>query len=422
MIGNPTTEHPLLVGLLIDVSGSMTSSISNNYGRTENRLQSFQNALGDLAEKAEKFSSGDERELLKLFAYGFGFGNILGAIFGEASSPPVRDILEGVSSGSSTIGIKKLATEWEKYKTHVEGLAIKMFGSTPMLEGANTVYRRFEEEVEKQDYCGKILFILSDGDPTDATPNEVMDSMNRLKNKETLVVSCYVTDHNITEPRRLYGGKQSGWPEGARLMFDLASIVPNGSSFHGFLKEHHWSIAEDARLFTQVNQSEVLKEFLQVLISPITNQKRRDNNTVFVSYSHKDSSWLERLEVHLKPLVRSGKIELWHDKRINAGQLWNPEIEKALARASVAVLLVSADFLASDFIVSEELPILLAKAEESGTKVIPIIIAPCRFKESALSRFQSSNIPSKPLSILPAQEAEIALVKVSRDVELCLQA
>ncbi|MCP4373512.1 MAG: TIR domain-containing protein [Deltaproteobacteria bacterium] len=420
MIENPTPERPLLVGLLIDVSGSMTSSIDNVSGQTENRLQSFQNALGDLAAKAQKLSSKDSGELLKLFAYGFGFGNLLGAIFGGASSPPVRDLLEGASSASSTVGINRLSKDWEQYKAHVEGLAIKMFGATPMLEGVDSVYKRFKKEERRQDYCGKILFILSDGDPTDATPNEVVASINKLKDADTLVVSCYVTDHNITEPRYLYGTTQPTWPQGANLMFDVASKVPKGTSFYSFLKEHHWAIEEEARLFTQINQSEVLKEFLEVLISPIVNQEKKNNKSVFVSYSHKDAHWLERLEIHLKPLVRSGQLELWHDQKIQSGHLWKSEIDKALDNSSVAILLISADFIASDFIASEELPILLEKAEKNGTKIIPVIVSPSRFEESALSCFQSSNQPNKPLSMLSKQEAEAALVKVSRDVESAL--
>lgn len=422
MFENPTPERPLLVGFLIDVSGSMASSISNNSGHTENRLQSFQNPLGELAQKAQALPTGNSDELLNIFAYGFGFGNLLGSIFGGASSPPVRDILEGVSSKTSTVGINELAKNWEKYKAHVEGLAIKMFGATPMLEGVETVYERFISEEKEHSYSGKILFILSDGDPTDAPTAEVISSLDRLKNKDILVVSCYVTDHNITEPRCLYGEEQSTWPDGANLMFNAASTVPDGTSFHDFLIEHHWTLDNNARLFTQINQSEVLREFLEVLISPIINQNKKENNKVFVSYSHKDAAWLERLEIHLKPLIRAEQLDLWHDQKILCGQQWKSEIDKSLENASVAIVLVSADFLSSDFIASEELPVLLEKAERKGTKIIPVVVAPSRFEESALSCFQSSNKASKPLSTLPQHEAEAALVKVSRDVELLLKA
>src|SRR5947208_1081832 len=97
---------------------------------------------------------------------------------------------------------------------------------------------------------------------------------------------------------------------------------------------------------------------------------------IFISYSHQDRRWLERLRVHLRPLEREGTAELWDDTRIASGSRWKDEIRQALAAAKVAVLLVSADFLASDFIATDELPPLLASAESAGVVILPVIISP----------------------------------------------
>ena len=67
--------------------------------------------------------------------------------------------------------------------------------------------------------------------------------------------------------------------------------------------------------------------------------------TVFISYSHKDEVWKDRLVTHLGVLQQEGLLDLWDDRRIGAGGNWYQKIEEAIARASVAVLLVSADFL-----------------------------------------------------------------------------
>lgn len=99
---------------------------------------------------------------------------------------------------------------------------------------------------------------------------------------------------------------------------------------------------------------------------------RENRQSVFISYSHYDREYLERLLVHLKPLERAGLIDLWVDTRLRPGDSWKKEIEVALDRSTVAVLLVSADFLASDFISSNELPSLLRKAEQKGTRIIPL--------------------------------------------------
>ena len=98
--------------------------------------------------------------------------------------------------------------------------------------------------------------------------------------------------------------------------------------------------------------------------------------SVFVSYSHADVEWLTRLRVHLKPLERDATISVWTDANLKAGQNWKNEIAAVLKSAKVAVLLISADFLASDFIANEELPALLSAARREGTAILPMIIKP----------------------------------------------
>ena len=78
---------------------------------------------------------------------------------------------------------------------------------------------------------------------------------------------------------------------------------------------------------------------------------------VFVSYSHKDEPWRARLLPHLRALETAGvALEVWDDRRIDAGDKWYPEILDAMTRAAAAVLLVSADYLASAFCIKEEVP------------------------------------------------------------------
>jgi hypothetical protein len=136
--------------------------------------------------------------------------------------------------------------------------------------------------------------------------------------------------------------------------------------------------------------------------------------TVFISYSHADDVYLTRLDVHLRPFEKSGQVELWSDKRINAGDKWKEKIEQALGKAAIAILLVSADFLASDFIIDNELPPLLKAAEEKGTMILPVILKPCRFtKHETLSGFQAINDPKTPLSKMDENDREETYVKIA---------
>lgn len=142
-----------------------------------------------------------------------------------------------------------------------------------------------------------------------------------------------------------------------------------------------------------------------------------DPNLVFVSYSHADAKWLAGMRSHLKLLERHAGIEQWDDTKIKPGTHWREEIQNALDRAKVAVLLVSADFLASDFIVTNELPPLLNAAQERGTLILTLIVRPCRFERTELARFQAVNPPSKPLSALSSSRREEWYVKLSGLIE-----
>ena len=102
--------------------------------------------------------------------------------------------------------------------------------------------------------------------------------------------------------------------------------------------------------------------------------------TVFISYSHKDEVWKDRLVTHLGVLQQEGILDEWDDRRIGAGEDWYQKIEEVITRASVAVLLVSADFLTSKFIRSKEIPDLLERRDEEGLRIFPVIIKPCAWK------------------------------------------
>ncbi|HYO16209.1 MAG TPA: DnaA/Hda family protein [Thermoanaerobaculia bacterium] len=129
---------------------------------------------------------------------------------------------------------------------------------------------------------------------------------------------------------------------------------------------------------------------------------------VFISYSHEDKSWLDRLCIHLRPLEKRYKIGVWSDARISPGGRWHNEIEAALASTRVAVLLVSADFLSSEFICNNELPPLLDAAEKEGTSILPLIVGPCGFlRHEGLRQFQPVNSAQPLIKLSKGDQEEI---------------
>ena len=147
-------------------------------------------------------------------------------------------------------------------------------------------------------------------------------------------------------------------------------------------------------------------------------EQSRKRDGVFISYCHKDNDYLERLLVHLKPLEKSGKLEIWSDKKIKVGEKWREEIEAAMNRATIAILLISADFLASAFIVDNELPPILKKAENEGVRIISVILKPCRFtRDSNLGQFQAINEPNRPIILLGEGDREKIFDQISEEVE-----
>jgi O-acetyl-ADP-ribose deacetylase (regulator of RNase III) len=142
---------------------------------------------------------------------------------------------------------------------------------------------------------------------------------------------------------------------------------------------------------------------------------RRDQ--VFISYSHKNKDWLERLQTMIKPLMRKQGLTVWDDTKIKAGSSWRDEISQVLAGAKVALLLVSPEFLASDFIVEKELPPLLNAAKNDGLTVLWVYLSPCLYQESAIELYQAAHDISRPLDALSVSEQNAHLVRICQEVK-----
>lgn len=162
------------------------------------------------------------------------------------------------------------------------------------------------------------------------------------------------------------------------------------------------------------------KERVEIKNNDSKKLETRKQNKIFISYSHQDPQWLKKVLTNLKVLQfdLNEPFEIWEDTRIKSGEKWKEEIKNALDDCSIAILIISTDFLASEFIQNNELPVLLENAQKKGTKIIPLIVGHCRFtKNKNLSQFQAVNDPTKPLNSLTNTEVEKILVNLTDDIE-----
>jgi len=109
---------------------------------------------------------------------------------------------------------------------------------------------------------------------------------------------------------------------------------------------------------------------------------------VFVSYSHRDSFWKDRLVEAIRANNHPGELDLWDDTRLRGGDLWREHIEHAIAASRIAVLLLSDNFLESPFIRDEELPKMFQSRIASGTRLVPVILSDLASAPSWLNAFQ----------------------------------
>ena len=121
--------------------------------------------------------------------------------------------------------------------------------------------------------------------------------------------------------------------------------------------------------------------------------------TVFISYSHKDEEWKDRLVSHLGVLKNQGFLEMWEDRQIKGGDDWLKEIEQAINKSQIAIIMISANFLTSEFILGKEVPELFRRKKKDNLLIMPLIVKPCAWETvDWLNPIQARPKDGRPLS------------------------
>jgi len=118
---------------------------------------------------------------------------------------------------------------------------------------------------------------------------------------------------------------------------------------------------------------------------------------LFCSYAHVDEKFRSQLEKHLALLSQLDAIHVWHDRRIEPGADWKKEIDENLEEADIVLLLVSADFMASQYCAGIEMKRALERQDSGSARVVPILIRACDLEGAPFSRLQWLPTGSKPV-------------------------
>lgn len=136
---------------------------------------------------------------------------------------------------------------------------------------------------------------------------------------------------------------------------------------------------------------------------------------LFYSYSHKDEDLRDQLETHLKILQRQGLIEGWHDRKIGAGDDLEQRIDENLERADIILLLISADFIASDYCYEKEMKLALERQKKGEAQVIPVIIRDCNWKTAPFKNLNA--LPTDGLAVTKWPDRDSTWRNVSEGIE-----
>lgn len=165
------------------------------------------------------------------------------------------------------------------------------------------------------------------------------------------------------------------------------TITPNESSFQDPLFVNKLMLSVDKKKFELYNHlveisaikddpectNKIIK--YQHLLPSLTNSPRPKN--IFISYSHKNAHWVGKLKNHLAGLRRSNYVKEWTDQELLAGEKWDAKIKEQMKKADIFILMLSADFIASDYIWNTELNEALKSSTTSNTTIIPVYVEPC---------------------------------------------
>ena len=228
-------------------------------------------------------------------------------------------------------------------------------------------------------------------------------------------------------------------------LFDLANYVPGSneeervSKIWHLCQKHGRQVEAASRRIREIYDNNLYRQlpensFLQMIAerrhlrNPIQEQQwdqtmnsRSQSNgiEVFYAYSHRDEELRQQLENHLTLLERQGIITSWHDRKISGGREWEGEIDEHLNTAHIILLLISSDFIASDYCYDVEMRRAMERHEAEEARVIPVILRPVAWRRSSFGRLQAFPKNAKPVTRW--EDRDEAFMDIAERIEVVVE-
>jgi hypothetical protein len=291
-------SSPLLIGMVVDFSQPMADVVSEISEKDPTIRERISKAIKNFIENANKYCQAPKsrEEILprfRLFLYGYGLGNlyytatsILAELISAKELPKeagiVRDLFAEVAERKKlpvTPNASELHRYWDVYGEAINAQMLDIGRESPSLENALEVAEaRIIEEMKRPHYKFPLLLILSKGDIESETNSRILEIADSIKSMGVEIACGYIGTKSILEPKTLYFEKQPDWPEGVMRLFGCASEITESNSLTKAIRQmaikKFWNVPDNAKLFLQINQEEMLDELIDILTSPLKpNQK-----------------------------------------------------------------------------------------------------------------------------------------------------
>jgi hypothetical protein len=199
------------------------------------------------------------------------------------------------------------------------------------------------------------------------------------------------------------------------IMGKYSWLESDFKSSQGLRIENNVYTEETKIIKETIEEIKVLAKIKSEDLSVTVKTSKKKEIKVFFSYSHKDENLRDELEKHLIMLKRKGIISTWHDRKIDAGEILDTEIDENIESADIILLLISIDFLASNYCYEIEMKLALEKDRRKEAKVIPVILRECDWHSAPFSN--KNALPTDGKCVTSWNDQDAAFLNITKGIE-----